>query len=122
MYNNQFKDKLMKHRKSLERDSKPKKSLLPMLLKFKDNGKTVDFSNSPSRKIQTLKREGSGNKKRETSYQKSVYNETSIHADTIAPTQFENDMISEVVRETMSYFHPPSQGKSSKVCHQSVNF
>jgi len=102
-FQNKYKGRMYQHRKSYEREINCRKPLLPMLLKFKDNGKTVNLVSSPQKGKNSVK------KTREESLERR-FNGT-IHN----PLKFENDKISEVVRESLTYFHPKTVNGSSKV-------
>ncbi|CAI2387310.1 unnamed protein product [Moneuplotes crassus] len=111
-FQNQLKSR-MYQRKSFEKEFHKKKSILPMLLKFKQNGKTVDISQTPLRRLNTHKQQNKNAKVREKSLE-NLYRNRDLQHHSSGEKNFENSKISEVVRETMTYFLPPGQETTKK--------
>lgn len=113
-FQNQFKER-MNQRSSFGSQNKGRKGVLPLLLKFKQNGKTVDLSQTPVRRVQTVKQEPADNFREKAfdsqNYMNAQQNQDiqGIQGESIIDSGFENDKISEVVKETMTYFLPDGE-------------
>lgn len=101
--NNSIQDRMHYKRKSFERAPKNKKTLLPMLLKFKENGQTVDLTHSPLKRKSTVN-ESKYRFNRETTFA-SAFNKAQNGSTGSIEVHNENSL-DKGVNETLSYFHP----------------
>jgi hypothetical protein len=104
-------DRVNIKRKSYEHKSKNKKPLLPMLLKFKENGITVDLTHSPLKRKTTVK-DSKHRINRESSFQDAfdkVNNESTYSKNHTT----QGHSFDKFFKETLSYFHPNPASKVS---------
>lgn len=118
--NDSVQDRMHYKRKSFEKASKNKKTLLPMLLKFKENGKTIDLTHSPLKQKSTIN--GSRYRfNRETTFANALSKAQNGSADSIGIHTGDNNEnnFDKGVNETLSYFH---QNKPIEVAFTSYYF